>query len=104
MFTRAQYLNNEVSHEEYISQFVTSTELEMVKSQFGDRLFQSKDPYLNDIPLKEWDRLLPSYRSIARQREAGEVPCLGLSVTVMKQAARMIIQNHKETNYGLNSQ
>lgn len=100
MFTRAQYLNNEVSHEEYISQFVTSTELEVVKSQFGDRLLQSQDPYLNDIPLKEWDRLLPSYRSIARQREAGEVPCLGLNVSVLKQAAKMVIQQHKESQHG----
>lgn len=100
MFTRAQYLNNEVSHEEYISQFVTSTELKVVKSQFGNRLFQSQDPYLNDIPLKEWDRLLPSYRSIARQQEAGEVPCLGLSVSVLKQAAKMVIQQHKESQHG----
>ena len=100
MFTREQYLNNEVSHEEYISQFVTSTELEVVKSQFGNRLFQSQDPYLNDIPLKEWDRLLPSYRSIARQQEAGEVPCLGLRVSVLKQAAKMVIQQHKESQHG----
>ena len=100
MFTRTQYLNNEVSHEEYISQFVTSTELEVVKSQFGNRLFQSRDPYLNDIPLKEWDCLLPSYNSIARQQEAGEVPCLGLSVSVLKQAAKMVIQQHKESQHG----
>ena len=100
MFTRKQYLNNEVSYKEYISQFVTSTELEVVKSQFGDRLFQSRDPYLNDIPLKEWDRLLPSYLSIARQQEAGEIPCLGLSVSVLKQAAKMVIQQHKESQHG----
>ena len=58
MKTRKQYLNRECSHEEFYSQFVTESIKEAVGARVGiDRIKQSKDHHLNDIPLIVWDRL-----------------------------------------------
>lgn len=59
-FTRADYLAEKVTHEQYYAQFLTEPLLELVQVAFGGRIAASKDSYFNDIPLKEWDLLSTS--------------------------------------------
>lgn len=58
MKTRTQYMNDEISHHDYYTQFATPEMVEQVRNSIGvDRIRNSKDEHLNDIPLKEWDAL-----------------------------------------------
>ena len=57
MYTRKQYMNKEVSHDDYYSQFGTHV-IDLVVNQIGkDRILKSTDKNMNDIPLAEWDGL-----------------------------------------------
>jgi hypothetical protein len=63
MKTRKQYMNKEVSHQDYYAQFVTETILDTVRSRIGTkRILKSTDPHFNDIPLQLWDNLAPAIR------------------------------------------
>lgn len=45
-------------HDDYYHQFATDALVELVRGYIGEeRIKDSTDPHLNDIPLKEWDRL-----------------------------------------------
>ena len=93
MKTRQQYLNQEISHHEYYSQYVTAGVISRVKSFIGEkRIKESTNPHFNDIPLWEWDRIgLPvGYRIIERAKENGDFNSLSFQVCVNKAAARMI--------------
>ena len=58
MFTRKQYMDKEVTHTEYYGQFVDGVMQEQVGLRIGvNRIINSKDKHLNDIPLKEWDNM-----------------------------------------------
>lgn len=58
VITRTDYLNGKNTHEEYYGQFVTSHMIDFVSEHIGrERILASKEPYLNDIPLNEWDKL-----------------------------------------------
>lgn len=93
MKTRQQYLNKEITHQEYYSQYVNAGITSRVKSSIGEkRIKESTDPHFNDIPLFEWDRLgLPvGYRIIEMVKENGDFNSLSFQVCVNKAAARMI--------------
>lgn len=86
-FTRKDRLENKCTHREYYAQFVTDRIKSLVKSQFGEQLFNSTDPHLNDIPLSKWDNL------------SGTVLRSGFSlsdcVCTLKEAAKQIIEENK---------
>lgn len=95
MKTRQDYLNKQCSHSEYYAQFVTPSILGAVRSRFGDRLFNSKDPNLNYIPLKEWDGLDYAVKATfvgSRMKEAGDYLTPAGIVCILKEAARQIIE------------
>lgn len=90
MHTREQRINGKVSHSEYYEQFVTKQVLELVLSRIGkERIENSIDEHLNDIPLKLWDRLHPSIMVLTYQLrlEAGEGNSLATGVCIAKAAA-----------------
>lgn len=59
MYTRKQYLDGEVSHRDYYGQFVQPWIKEKLTQRIGlERILKSTDPHLNDISLREWDRLV----------------------------------------------
>lgn len=73
MFTRKQYLNNEVSHHDYFIQFATEEMREEVMREIGtDRIKQSKDEHLNDIPLHVWDGLPVPKKCLELLEQANE--------------------------------
>lgn len=95
-------------HNAYWSQYVTPAALAAVEAAFGkERIANSSDPHLNDIPLSEWDKLsggsgrahhgdsalhhVPHWVPVAKLREAGEALCLSTTVCIAKAAARQLI-------------
>lgn len=104
MNTRKDYLGNKCSHHQYHVQFVTPSLQSAVKERIGlERILNSGDPHLNDIPLVEWDQFLPLIRAqfevTTRMKEAGDFLTLAGAVCIAKAAARQIINNesHEHT-------
>ena len=94
-------MNNEVSHAEYYAQFGIHL-IKLVGNRIGKkRILKSNDPYFNDIPLAEWDRLEPSVRQFVGGmiRECNG-PKAGVSlsdcVCAAKSAARIIKNEARE--------
>lgn len=97
MFTRKQYLNKECSHREYYAQFVTEPVKARVRMCIGwERLKNSTDEHLNDIPLREWDRLGPVYCGRDFWKSLGDTPSAAGLCCIYKEAARQIIEEGKQ--------
>jgi hypothetical protein len=93
-YTRQQYLDRECTHRQYYAQLVTEHTRERVAREIGlDRLLASTDEHLNDIPLKEWDRIKPSFNGPWPE---GDHHSLAGAVCVNKEAARQIIDHAKD--------
>jgi hypothetical protein len=92
-WTRRQYLDHEVSHDEYYGQFVTP-QVEALLHSKRDRIARSTDPHFNDISLRWWDQISDSLpgetcRAICAANESGGLS-LSDRVCVLKAAARKI--------------
>lgn len=95
LYTRKQYLNKEVNHDEYYAQFVDSSVISCVRRVIGDAVIKkSKDQHFNDIPLQHWDMLAPAISSMCGRRihEANDNGGISMSdcVCVAKRAAKII--------------
>lgn len=70
-FTREEYLAASCDagpavHRRYFAQFVTLRVKQLVLLMIGrDEIVASKDPHMNDIPLRRWSALDPLIRSSA---------------------------------------
>ena len=101
MYTRKQYMDNEVSHAEYYAQFGIHL-IKLVGNRIGKkRILESSDPHFNDIPLREWDRLESSVRQLVGcmiREYNGPKAGVSLSdcVCAAKSAARMIKSEARE--------
>jgi len=98
-FTRKDYLEGRVGHQEYYEQFVTPEVIGAVLMRIGKQaILNSRDPHFNDIHLHKWGEAgTEMYRGVAlsnmfTQNPETAVPSLSLSdkVCVEKAAARMI--------------
>jgi hypothetical protein len=105
MFTRAQYLAGECSHQEYYGQFVNQWILTCVKGKYGvNRLIEAEklDINFNTIPLYSWDQL--NIMSAVDQElwaaaNGSRYYSLSDNLCIQKQAARMIVEKyHSEQN------
>jgi len=93
MMTRKQYMDGDVSHEDYYSQFVTPAITAIVKERIGvERIERSTDPHLNDIPLSKWDALQPviAHEAALPMKECGDWLSMASCVCIAKQAAKML--------------
>jgi hypothetical protein len=96
-YTRQQLLNNECTHREYYAQFVTEQFVDKVSSQIGkDRLLNSKDKHLNDIPLQIWDMISPPIGTGSKIREFGDYLTKAGSVCIVKEAARQFLEKQNK--------
>ena len=82
-------------HREYYAQFVGPLILGAVSARIGvERIMQTSDPHINEIPLYLWDRLHPFIRvhCIERTVALGNSRTWSLSdsVCVAKEAARIL--------------
>ena len=91
-FTYNQYMGKQCSHQEYFEQFVNSNTINIVLHAIGkQRILDSTDFYLNDIPLKEWDDLhpfLPRNKKAHEQSGETNIGSLSDTVCIAKAAAR----------------
>ena len=88
-YSRKQYITKEVTHREYYEQMVTNQTLRLVSDHIGiARLMKSTDEHLNDIPLKEWDRLA---KVASFTLADGEIRSLSTVVCVLKESARILM-------------
>lgn len=62
-------------------------------------LLASTDKWLNDIPLRKWDALVPMVGSVfgikAMLEQNGDYLTLAGGVCILKEAARQIVEEHK---------
>lgn len=98
MFTRKQYMNNEVTHAAYYGQFVDESIKAIVLRYIGtNKLLDSSDEHMNDIPLPEWDSATHAVPSRTKQAmiAAGDQWSMGSGVCLLKQAARQLMNDEK---------
>lgn len=96
MYTRQQYMANEVTHQEYYGQFCSDSVIRLVTDRIGkDQILRSTNPHFNDIPLKQWDNLEPVIRMMVGSsiRKLNGQVSLSDCVCVAKAAARIIKEN-----------
>jgi len=58
MKTRKEYMNGDISHQDYYMQFATEEmKRKVIRDITIEAIKNSKDEHLNDIPLHRWDLL-----------------------------------------------
>ena len=93
MVSRKDYLAGKCSHREWYGQFVNASTKAVVRRLIGiDRLKASTDPHFNDIPLREWDALVPRLPGSAGFAKAGDWYSMSNGVCLAKESARQILE------------
>ncbi len=93
MRTRKEYLDGDCTHREYFAQFVSPDRPEHVAGIIGkQRLLNSTDPHMNDIPLFEWDAIPNPHGTDMKMRAIGDYPTLSSAVCISKEAARQWVE------------
>lgn len=64
---RQQYLNHRLSHREFYLNLAIAIGLDDLVSLAPITASQSKDKYLNDVPLKLWDEKFPEVRFLLKR-------------------------------------
>lgn len=94
MFTRHQFTNNECTHSEYYSQFITDDIKRLVIGLIGiKQITESIEPNFNDISLQKWDLLYEAMYftiDIKKIRNCNDYFSLGFSTCIAKEAASHI--------------
>lgn len=101
MVTRSQYMNKEISYNEYYAQFVTESLKKFVLSHFGkeklEKHLAADDMFHEDhIKLEKWNDLYGICHSLVSQKkikEAGEGFAPATSVCILKEAARLAVRD-----------
>lgn len=98
MFSRADYMADKCSFEQYYNQFVTLGRMQAVVYQIGlNKILKSKDEHLNDIPLKKWDNIF-FVDSVSKDLEKhGDYLTLAGKVCIAKACAKQIKKNYSTT-------
>lgn len=95
--TRQDYMNGDVTHEQYYNAIVETAGIEIPPnvsfiSRCADALAKG-DEHLNSIPLREWDERAANQPGLARALRAhGDTPTLAGFVCVVKQAAKIAVK------------
>lgn len=80
-------------HREYYAQFVAPRTINHVVGIIGaDRILQSTDRHMNDIPITEWDTASLAMPLKVTFRSLGDHPSHGGLVCIAKEAARQHIE------------
>ncbi len=96
VFTRKQYLAGECTHRQYNAQFVTEGYKGQIKRHIGlDRILNSTDEHLNDIPLIEWDNAPLTLGVDQKMKNLGDYLTLAGKVCIAKEAAKQIKEENE---------
>lgn len=98
MYTRRDYLYKKCDHDQYYSQFVTDSIINLVERRIGlDTILDSTDEWFNDIPLKRWDELVFYIQPLVNSEviiKTQEGWSISTGVCIAKQAAKMLREQH----------
>ncbi len=90
-YTRKQYMDHDCSHRDYYGQFVTDAVKARVLRVVGrERLAESTDEHLNDIPLRVWDALGAVGTTAQWDATEGDWPSMAGRVCIYKEAAKQL--------------
>lgn len=83
-------------HRAYFAQFVNARTIAFVVRVIGsDRLLNSRDRHLNDIPLHKWDAMVSTLPLAAKMKDFGDYYTLAGAVCIAKEAARQFIESQQ---------
>lgn len=83
-------ITKKCTHNEYTDQFITQGYIDSVVSRIGaDRILASTCPHLNDIPLKEWDRIGFPLGTYEAMKSVDDCLTLSIQVSLAKRAATL---------------
>jgi hypothetical protein len=100
-YTRNQYLANEVTHQEYYSQFCGEFFINFIKENYGEKLNQLKSLDMSEIELSDWSgsaiAFMNHYRPSIDElfESAGDIVSQAGLVCLLKTAARIYLQKTK---------
>lgn len=102
LYNRMNYVSDkQIKHSTYYRQFVNDFIKKIVLSRFSIETLVSAfktDPCFNNIPLKQWDNLTTRIEHSAtfrnKLKEAGDYYTLAGAVCVLKEAAKMLVEEH----------
>lgn len=98
MITRDEYMKDSKNlHRLYFGQFVIPATFFQVISNIGmERICNSKDPHLNDIPLHEWDKMAYVVKEHCSKmlKECGDFYSLATATCILKETARQIAEEN----------
>jgi hypothetical protein len=90
MWTRKEFVDGVCTLDEYYAQYIGKSYPTYVANWIGpERILNSTDPHLNDIPLKEWDMVPMPLGVDKKMREQKDWLTLAGSTCLAKTAARM---------------
>jgi hypothetical protein len=98
-YTREEYMQNKVSHEEFYGQFITEGLKNCVARHIGmDAINASKDKHFNDIRLELWDTCPVPLDVLSEIKKANGRNGYSLSdrVCVAKECARQLKEASKK--------
>lgn len=93
VYLRKAYLNNQCTHEQYYSQFVTGFVKQYIQNIFGTQVLldaYQADKNFNTIPLPKWELLARMFSFTYAMKEVGDYETLAGKVCVLKEVARQI--------------
>lgn len=98
VLTRKMYIDNQVSHHQYYSQFVNDGIIADLVNTIGIEKLKdaySKDKHFNSIPLGKWDAIAKRVpRSTVLLKKSGEAITLSTLICIAKAAAiQIVLQN-----------
>jgi hypothetical protein len=98
MFTRQNYLEKICTHSQYYNQFINYGFITRVVQTIGrQKIMESTDEYLNDIPLIFWDQINPPLGTMEKMKGLGDYLTLAGKVCIAKEAAK----NFKLNQYSI---
>lgn len=99
--TRNQYLANEVSHQEYYSQFCGEFFINFIKENYAEKLKKLESLDMSEIKLSDWSGSAIAFMTYYRPsidklfESAGDITSQAGLVCLLKTAARIYLQKTK---------
>lgn len=96
MITREEYMSGELTketHDRYYKEFLTPNLVQFVGDCIGfDKIKGSTNKHFNDIPLRNWDAIVPNVLNMSYPmiKKKGEDRSVSTGVCIAKAAAKFI--------------
>jgi|TARA_B100001094_G_scaffold17444_1_gene15012 hypothetical protein len=94
-FSRSEYLDGQVEHQKYYAQMLNTDIIKAVVSSVGvDKILNSTDEHMNDIPLGKWDQATRKFH--INKWPEGDSPSQAGRVCVAKAGAKEFLRIYQD--------